>query len=286
MNKIFLLLGLLLSFIASSCSPSESSIQTAIANTQTAQSGGVADEIGQETVRPTEDHFKKTMIVNQTKNAAYNATLEVKATNKALTPSPTKKPTNTLRPTSTPTPIPEPIILSGSGDSVVDIEKTFSLGIIHIIGPSIHDNFIVYNYDANNEKIDLLVNTIGEYDGYLPFDWKTDKETARFQIMASGPWTIEIYPFVSPFLDDFLTNVPGIVDGKGDSILMFPSRADLAIIDASKGDSNFIIYAYGDFGRELMVNEIAPYTGTVIIPSGTNTLEIKAEGDWTIELTE
>lgn len=284
MLRIYIILFFVLSFLISSCSPSESSIQTAIG--QTHQSNTQQAEIVIDTATPTENQREQTMIANQTQYSATLVAQELLATNKALTPSPTKKPTNTPRPTSTRTPIPEPIFIEGTGDSVIDINKTFSLGIMHIINTSSRGNFSVWNYDANNEMIDLLVNTIGEYDGHMPFDWVDDENTARLEINSPGSWSIEIFPFDLPYILDFITDVPNTINGAGDSILIFPDGADLAIIDASTAKSNFVVYAYGESGLDLLVNEIAPYTGTVMIPSGATGLEIEAEGEWSIELTE
>ena len=55
-------------------------------------------------------------------------------------------------------------------------------------------------------------------------------------------------------------------------------------VDASKAESNFAIWGYGDT-RDLLVNEISPYTGVVIVPSGIIILVIEAEGPWSIEVT-
>ena len=65
-----------------------------------------------------------------------------------------------------------------------------------------------------------------------------------------------------------------------------PNATLKQIIDASKADSNFIIYSFGQSGRDLLVNEIAPYTGTVIVTDGATSFVITAEGEWTIDLTE
>ncbi len=80
------------------------------------------------------------------------------------TPQPTNtpRPTNTPLPTATNTPIPEPIIISGSGDDVVDIDKWSGPAIL-IINYQGRSNFVISNYGAGGEKIDLLVNTIGSY---------------------------------------------------------------------------------------------------------------------------
>jgi len=104
-----------------------------------------------------------------------------------FTPRPTNTlgPTPTTRPTRTPTPIPQPIVLTGSGDAVVDIEKDDSAALVHITYTG-SSNFIVWNYGTDGEKIDLLINTIGSYDGIRPLDFLVDEHTARFAVESSG----------------------------------------------------------------------------------------------------
>lgn len=199
------------------------------------------------------------------------------------TETPTPEPTNTPRPTDTPvppTPTPEPIVLSGSGDSVVNVEKGTDPALAQITynGGS---NFIVENYGADGEQIELLVNTIGSYEGTRPLDFMANETTTRFQIKASGPWEIRIVPLAEGRRMD----VPGSAQGTGDDVLLLVGETpDLLQADASNATSNFIVLGY-DGGRDLLVNEIAPYSGTVMLNPQTIVLEIVATGPWTIEVT-
>jgi len=67
-------------------------------------------------------------------------------------------------------------------------------------------------------------------------------------------------------------------------VMLYGGKPDLLKIDASKAHSNFVIWAYGTM-RDLLVNEIAPYTGTVIAKSDTIILVIEASGEWSIAVT-
>jgi len=177
--------------------------------------------------------------------------------------------------------------LKGSGDSVVDVNKWNGPALLHTkyTGSS---NFVVWNYDTNGEKIDLLVNTIGNYEGIRPLDFLDGEDTARLQIESSGQWEIQVLP-----LDQIRrVEIPSIFDGKGDDVVYLKGteKPDLLKIDASQAKSNFAIWGYGS-DRDLLVNEIAPYTGIIIIPnslptsSGGLILVIEAEGNWSIEVT-
>ena len=199
------------------------------------------------------------------------------------TPRPTKtpRPTHTPRPTSTPTPSPEPIVLTGSGDSVVDFEKWEGPALAHIVYTG-GGNFVVWNYGPDGERIDLLVNTIGQYEGTRPLDFLDGEHTVRFQVESSGQWTIEVLPLI-----DYIRveEVPGIIEGVGDEVVaLIGEEPDLLKVDASGARSNFVIWGYGNW-RDLLVNEIAPYSGTVVVSRDTFILVIEAEGPWTIEVT-
>lgn len=199
------------------------------------------------------------------------------------TPTPTPGPTNTPRPTDTPvppTPTPEPIILTGSGDSVVDVDKGEDAALAHITYTA-GSNFIVENYGPDGERIDLLVNTIGSYEGTRPLDFMANDTTKRFQIRSSGAWEIRVVPLTQART----LEVPGTAEGTGDDVLLLVGDTpDLLEADATDATSNFIVVGYGD-RRDLLVNEIAPYYGTVILSPKTLILEIRATGPWTVDVS-
>jgi hypothetical protein len=215
-------------------------------------------------------------------NASAAVTPVLTATAAATdTPQATDTPEATLTPAATAT-TEQPIILKGSGDSVVDANKWTGPALVHA---EYHggDNFVVENYDDSGQQIDLLVNTIGSYDGYVPLDFLDTEHTTRFQIQASGPWTLTI----EPFTDIPVQTVPGTIQGKGDQVyILRGGTPDLLKADASHARDNFIVVAYSQIaGRDLVINDIAPYSGTVIIPSDTFILVINATGSWSIEVT-
>lgn len=199
-------------------------------------------------------------------------------------PTNTPRPSNTPAPTSTATPAPMPIILTGSGDGIVDLTKWDGPALIHIIGPSVEDNFIVHNYDASGERIDLLINTIGAYNGYLLIDI-SDQQTSRFAIESSGDWIIEVFPFVPEYVHTL--ELPGTYQGVGDDVFVLRGgEPDLAKFVAGPEETNFIVYSLGmSSGQELLVNEISPYSGTVIIPRDAFIITVESETTWSIEIT-
>lgn len=263
--KRFVFVFFLVLLASCTTSPSESDIQTAIAQTQNAV--------------PT--HADTSLPTNTPSLAPTNTP------GPTNTPEPTNtpKPTNTPRPTDTPTPIPEPLIFTGTGDNIVDLSEMWEgSALLHIIGPDVRDNFVVWSYDALGNQIDLLVNTIGQYDGYLMLNMG-DEKTAILQIGAGGPWTVEVYPFVDRYLH-FL-DTPGVYEATGDDVFFFALNNAKAEIKSSNEIDNFVVWAWiiGS-DKDLLVNEIGPYSGTVLIPPGTFMLEVKATGTWTIYISK
>jgi len=197
-------------------------------------------------------------------------------------PTLTPAPTNTPVPTFTNTPEPQPIVLTGSGDAIVDLNKWDGPAVLK---PSYSSggNFAIINYGADNERIDLLVNTIGAYTGTIFFD--LGENTTRFEVKASGPWQLTIQPFTPDYVRS--VQAPGTIQGIGDDVIVIKSELtpDTLIVDASTANSNFAIICVGLSGRDLLINEIAPYSGTVLIPKDPFFLKITAEGNWQIEVT-
>jgi len=197
----------------------------------------------------------------------------------ANTPKPTstKLPTLTPAPTKTPTEPPPPQAFSGNGDDVVMIEA---------VGPAVVDlthsggsNFIVTNYDSGGQQIDLLVNTIGSYTGRVELDFYNDEKTAMLEIKAGGPWTVTVTPLGEADLREAIS--PGTFIGSGDDVIFLSGDPTTGSF-INQGESNFVVWSIGD-SIDLIVNEIAPYSGTAIIPNGTFILIVKAASEWSAE---
>ena len=198
---------------------------------------------------------------------------------KAPTPVP---PTNTpVPPTATLVPQLESITLTGSGDTIVNVDKPDLPAIARISTTQSGGNFAVISYDSSGNRIALLVNEIGSYSGIRPIDFLADEHTSRFEVKADGSWRIEILPLSSARS----LSVPGKVSGTGaDVILLHGSTPDVAQMSHS-GDSNFVVIAHCASGRDLLVNEIGSYSGSVIVRGDAMILEIMADGDWSVDIS-
>jgi hypothetical protein len=174
------------------------------------------------------------------------------------------------------------------GDSIVDVEQDVGPALVHIVGNAGARHFAVINYDSNNERIDLLVNTTDPYDGYRPLDFLDSEQTARFEMKASGEWKIEIIPLAPlPEMEEHIMEVPGTYEGNGDNVIfLVGGTPDLAAISGNQGAHHFAVKSYSAEGRDLLVNTTDPYNGTVMLDHDATALEVKASGPWTIEVAD
>lgn len=200
------------------------------------------------------------------------------------TPIPTYTPTHTPEPTATPSPptaTPEPISLVGTGDSVVNVDLDGGPRLVHITGNASARYFSVVSLDENNQEIDLLANETSAYDGIKPLDWFESEHTHRFEVKASGDWTITIYP-----LSEAKTlAVPGQLSGHGDDVIMLTGAPrDIAVINGNGDARYFSVTSWGPNGIDLLVNTTDAYQGQVVLDREALYLEVAASGPWTIQV--
>ena len=257
MQKLKIILITLIFLTACNNAPSQGAIETAIFQTQ------AADQIAV-------DQNTSGEISQQTTNIPP--------------PTRTKLPTNTPAPTNTPdppTPVPDPIVLTGTGDSIVDVDNYFKFAIVHIVGNSSGRHFAVINYSEDGESIDLLVNTSDPYDGIKPLDFRNGEHTTRFEINATGEWTIEILPISYARI----LTVPGSIEGSGDEVFFLDgSKPDIAKITGNNESRHFAVLSYGS-SSDLLVNTSDVYSGTVLVDGDTVAIEVTAQGEWSIEIS-
>jgi len=199
-------------------------------------------------------------------------------------PTDTPEPTSTPEPTNTPLPptaTPAPIVLTGSGDGIVNVDTGGAALLAHIEGNASSGYFGVTTLDSNNQMLDLLVNTTDPYDGVRPLDFLDSQLTSRFEVQADGAWTITLYPF--SYAD--MLDVPGTFVGSGDYVFGITGQTpDLATISGNADGNYFGVYSYGS-SLDLLVNTTDPYDGTVLMDGDALVIEVQADGDWSITVT-
>jgi len=208
------------------------------------------------------------------------------------TPRPTNSPrlTSTPKPTSTSTPLPEPIVLTGSGDTVVDlgIEKFGGIAIAHVIGNTASRHFAITSYNDDGDKVELLVNTSYPYDGIVPVNFFELHNATQIEVSSVGEWKITLYPLLPEILPEYIHTliVPGTYEGTGNDIFVLAGAdPDFAKIKGNADGRHFIVYEIGrNYFYELVFTS-EPYDGTVNLSRYAFLLKVIAIGEWKIEVT-
>ncbi|MDI6769757.1 MAG: hypothetical protein QMD04_08785 [Anaerolineales bacterium] len=263
MKRIFFCAAIIFALGLFGCAPGEGAIQTAIAQTAVKE---IESDLPTETQQP-----KITNTLRPTRTATIQPPTRTQA--------PTKTPTNT----STVTPIPEPVVYSGTGNKILDIDD-YLVGKPRVIDITYKGsgNFAVISYDANNNYLDLLVNTIGNYSGRVPIDWADDETATRFEIKGSGDWEFVFYPISR--LYQHVAEAPTTYQGTGDDVVILLGNPDVGKIKCETR-GNLVVWVISINGRDLLVNEIAPYEGEFLFPSGSAVIFVNAPGEWSITMT-
>ncbi len=175
---------------------------------------------------------------------------------------------------------PDPVVVVGVGDQVVNVDKPndYYLADITYDGGG---HFAIWSYDAAGNRIDLLANTVGSYQGRVTVDIRDNEDTAALEVTASGPWSVTYYPFSAARVE-----AASVITGSGDDVfLLTPQTTGLTIGEFStNGDGYFGVWGWGDRGRDLLVNKVGPYTGQTVIEPGTGLFEVSADGPWSITI--
>lgn len=204
-------------------------------------------------------------------------------------PDPTDVPASTavpatVAPTETPmpptevptaTPLPEPIVLKGSGKTVTE-PLTPPVAVSRVVFTHTGKrNFAVKSF-LKDGKEDLLVNTIGSYQGARPL---FGDQEVFFEIDADGAWTVAIEPIGQN--DAYADGM----DGNGDSVsdLFMPAKqGPVPFTFSHDGKRNFAVYLHCAGGDDLLVNEIGAIQGDVVVRmvKGPCLWEVQADGAW------
>lgn len=193
-------------------------------------------------------------------------------------PAPTEPPPTEPPPTEPPAPpttvLAEPLAFAGFGDQVLPLDPPLAdarIAVITYVGTS---NFVVSNLDADGGSNDLLVNTIGNYTGTVPVNFRDREQTGFLEVKAQSSWTITLADIRSA---PVAPTEPGTrYDAAGDGVVQFqPGKATRVTIACPGCSGNFAVHAYGR-STDLLVNEIGAYNGTVLVGGDTLMLSVSA----------
>ena len=180
--------------------------------------------------------------------------------------------------TTTVPPFWEPFTVDGSGDNFFEYTVPNGDAAVLEISHTGLSNFAVWTYDSDNEPLDLLVNTIGNYSGDRPVNFLVDETVAFLEITADGSWEVTAHDLASLPIQDQSAS------GVGDDVVVLNLTSPQVTL-THNGESNFAIWAWTFDEVDLLVNEIGPYSGTVRSPNGGFVVyDITADGDWTVNV--
>lgn len=172
--------------------------------------------------------------------------------------------------------------ISGTGSDVPGL-RPFREAVIVTMSHDGTSNFIVRPIDSAGEEGYSWANEIGVWTGTI-FQEKGSKPIVAAGVDADGSWTIRVAPLASAPVVSMKAYA-----GAGDSVVQFraASQGLKRIKLTHDGTSNFIVRPIDARGAEgySLVNEIGPFTGTMLLPKGTRYLSVMADGNWSLKIS-
>jgi hypothetical protein len=195
----------------------------------------------------------------------------------ATTAESTTTTTSSTTTTTTTAPPAEPIVYTGSGSQVVqvDVPDDYLAAAISHQGRS---NFAVVSYDTAGNRLDLIVNEIGDHLG----THLVPERPGALEVTADGTWNITFLP---PELLRRATEPT--IGGRGPDVVVVSDLDLSGLVTGTfrhSGESNFAVIGWSDDDRNLLVNEIGVYEGQAVVSADTILFEVQADGDWVIQL--
>lgn len=168
----------------------------------------------------------------------------------------------------------DPVTVEGSGDDVIDIPCAGKPCLMSVTYSGAH-NFVVEAIDSDGSMVDLLVNTIGSYDGTVT-DYQRYKKATNLQIESSGPWSVTFFPMSA------MTQATNGYQGSGDDVVYIDEPKITKLHFTNSAEHNFVVMAIGMSKSDLLVNEIGSYDGTVSWSQNQSFLIVNSSGNWTV----
>jgi hypothetical protein len=180
-----------------------------------------------------------------------------------------------------------PLVFEGAGADVIVLDNPVTGPLLLRAAHTGSRNFQVTLLDDNGDRLEGLVNEIGDYTGTHAVLFRDRGAAAFIEVNADGAWSLSFDPVSSARTGGVATG--DVTEGIGSDVIAFAVDGPTTVsVECTTCDSNFQVRAWGDSSRGL-VNEIGVYQGRVLVPSDTLFLEINAgpgfrspPGDWAI----
>jgi hypothetical protein len=174
-----------------------------------------------------------------------------------------------------------PQTFSGTSDSIIDIVPINAPSIITITyeGEGV---FTAYPVDATGKEGFSYQANIGSFTGTY-FQGKPTKPIVALAIKGTGDWTVSV-----DALKTAMKFSPKSGAGSFDNVINLgkPTNGIKRITLSHVGEGVFSVTPIDSKGkaRFSLLAKIGDYKGTVLLPSGTQYLEIKTGADWTYSI--
>jgi len=180
-------------------------------------------------------------------------------------------------------PVPKPVVLSfsGTGSDVVKFKKPISDAmLITTSWTGCDGNNTIYSLDSSGGENDLLVNTIGSYQGSSIINKNDGEATAALKIEGAGRWKVTLKPITEAKQWDGTEPL----SGASDDVLVVKgvfTGLDSLKFTSTRADGNITVYGLGD-NEELIVNDIGNFSGKYLVPEGIVLFQISSDGHWNL----
>ena len=265
-----------------SCSVSQTSLntgQTAVWTAQPSGGNGVYNYSwsGSDGLSGNSQSISKSYSTVGVKSASVNVISGSQSVNKSCG--------NTLTISIPTPPTPSPISLSGTGQQATQKFSLESGLSIFTLSHSGSRNFAIWLMDSNGNNVDLLVNTVGQFNGSKAVGIDS-AGPYLLNITADGVWSVNItQPRVStaPVTTNFSNS------GQQASQLFYLSKGLHVFQLTHDGSRNFAIWLMDKNGNnvDLLVNTIGTFNGSKAVgidSDGIYLLNITADGNWTVSI--
>jgi hypothetical protein len=132
--------------------------------------------------------------------------------------------------------------------------------------------------DESGERIDRIVNTVGDYSGTTLLNRRRGREPVALEVTGRSHWKVELASV------DSSRPLDQSVAGLGDDVLRYDGPFRVASVSHG-GAGHFAVRSVAPRPQTL-VNQVGPFAGRVRFPAGPATVVVHASGPWSIDLTE
>ena len=168
----------------------------------------------------------------------------------------------------------DPFTIRGSGTQVVSLDTAVSRDSLVTLAHKGSGAFTASSLDADQQRQQLLVSTVGPYSGTTLLTADVGHAVAQIAIVADGEWSLNVRDVSEA--REFVTTV----SGRGDDVVRYIGGAgDLAA--SFPGDAPFVVRRAGRPDR-LLFDEVGPFAARTPLSAGPALLVVSARGPWAL----